>query len=104
MVILQALSLTKAYEEEDEADDEADDEAEERDRAAAARARASGQPKPLDQVQTCCSSARSCRAMSAAGYWVSSAHAWSECSECTMLDILGVHTRAAYGCLQHQLL
>ena len=42
--------MTKAYEEEDEADDEAEEEAEERNRAAAARAKATAQPKALDQV------------------------------------------------------
>ena len=53
---LQALSLTKAYEEEDEADDEAEEEAEQRDRAAAARAQAAALPKPMDQA-----SSSSCR-------------------------------------------
>lgn len=47
---LQALSLTKTYEEEDEADDKAEEEAEQRDRAAASRAQAAAQPKPLDQA------------------------------------------------------
>lgn len=48
---MQAMSLSKTYEAEDEADDEEDEAREEEERIAAAASKADSVPRPMDQVR-----------------------------------------------------
>lgn len=54
------MSLTKAYEAEDEADDEEDDVAEAAERSAAATRKSAGEPKSMDQVRVSFASSPAC--------------------------------------------